>query len=260
MFAQERLNIIKSYLRERGKLDVHGISVMLGVSEVTIRRDLEKLEAEGFLRRTHGGALLAGPEEAALADAPVDPEQGARDDLARVASWLVEDQDVVFLVDSPACTAMVPCLRARTGLTVLTNSLAIAREVSNQSGNRVVLLGGNLDPVSQAVYGNLAQQNLRKFHVRRMFVEADGISEELLVTLGSEAKADLVHEALDCADELVLLCPASRFARKSFYRLGPVSLARCLVTNPCLDDLYKTRLFASGLQLFTTVNAFEVSG
>jgi DeoR/GlpR family transcriptional regulator of sugar metabolism len=142
-------------------------------------------------------------------------------------------------------------------VTVLTNDLDIALEVSAQAANRAVLLGGTPDPDSRAVFGGLAQANMQKFFVGKLFFEADGLGEELQVTVSSQEKADLIREALACAPEKILLCEVSRFERNAFYRLGPLTIATKVVTNTSLSDEHKSRIFAMDIQLFTSVNAFE---
>jgi Transcriptional regulators of sugar metabolism len=264
MFAVERINILKNYLRERGRLDVHSVSEMLGVSEVTVRRDLEKLEEEGFLTRMHGGAMLkeAGESSAETVGQPAEvlQEESDREEIARVAFLMIADGDVVMLGSGGIARCIARKLAERTGVTVLTNDLEIALEVARQGGNRSVLLGGSPDPESGAVFGSLAQANVQKFFVSKFFFEADGIGEQMQITVASQEKADLVREALSCAEEKILLCEVSRFSRNAFYRLGPLSIASKVITNTSLPDEYKARIFAMDIQLYTSVNAFEGGG
>jgi DeoR family transcriptional regulator, fructose operon transcriptional repressor len=263
MFAVERINIMKSYLRERGKLDVHSMSEMLNVSEVTVRRDLEKLEAEGFLTRMHGGAIIKEGEEN-LPSPDTGPEfakeETDREEIARVAFLMVKDGDVIMLTNGSIALRLSRKLAGRTSVTVLTNDIQVALEISGQAGNRAVLLGGSPDPESRALFGSLAQSNVQAFFVNKIFVEVDGISEQLQLTVSSQEKAALIMEAMACAEDKIVLCEASRFARNAFFRLGPLSLASKVITNTSLPEAYKSRIFAMDIQLFTSVNAFEGGG
>jgi DeoR family fructose operon transcriptional repressor len=260
MFAVERINIMKSYLRERGKLDVHSMSEMLSVSEVTVRRDLEKLEAEGFVTRMHGGALIkAGETQIQAQDYPAATKQEDedREEIARVAYLMVKDGDVIMLANGAIALRIACKLAQRGNVTVLTNDIQVALEVSSQAGNRAVLLGGSPDPESRALFGSLAQANLQKFFVNKVFVEADGISDQLQLTVSSQEKAALIKDALACGEEKIVLCEASRFSRNAFYRLGPLSLATKVITNTSLPEAFKARIFALDIQLYTSINAFE---
>ncbi len=261
MFAVERINILKNYLRERGKLDVHSMSKMLGVSEVTVRRDLEKLEAEDFLTRMHGGAIIKAREAVpGLPEEPTEEEKREgedREEIARIAFLMVKDGDVILLTNGPIARRLARKLAGRSNVTVLTNDIEAALEVSSQALNRAVLLGGNPDPECRAVFGGLAQGNLQKFFVGKAFVEADGVGEGLEITVSSQEKAALIKEALACAEDRILLCEASRFSRNAFYKLGPLGLASKVVTNTSLPESFKSRIFAEDIQLYTSVNAFE---
>jgi DeoR/GlpR family transcriptional regulator of sugar metabolism len=261
MFAVERINIVKSYLRERGKLDVHSMSDMLGVSEVTVRRDLEKLEAEGFLTRMHGGAMLKESTLALSAEEALSEEErrieGNLDEIARIALLMIEDGDVIMLVDGPIARRIARGLAGRSNVTVLTNDVEAAFEVSGQAGSRAVLLGGSPDPECRAVFGSMAQANIQKFFVGKLFVEADGISDRLQLTVSSQEKAALIKEAISCSESRIVLCEGSRYGRNSFYRLGALDIATKVITNTSAPDEFKARAFEMGVQLYTSVNAFE---
>ena len=162
-----------------------------------------------------------------------------------------------MLTNGPIALRLARKLAGRAGVTVLTNDIHVALEVSGQPGNRAVLLGGSPDPGSRALFGSLAQANVQAFFVNKIFVEADGISDQLQLTVSSQEKAALIKEALACAEDKIVLCEASRFARNAFYRLGPISLVSKVVTNTSVPESFKARIFAMDIQLFTAVNAFE---
>jgi DeoR family fructose operon transcriptional repressor len=264
MFATERLNIIKSYLKEHKRLDVHTVSELLNVSEVTIRRDLEKLESDGYLTRIHGGAIPVETEREEIL--PVQPGTGAegpafreQDEIARVASLMIRDGGVVALLNGAVCRQLARRLSVRAGLTVITNDLQVAMEIAGHASNKAVLLGGNADRGQQSVFGSLSLSTVRNYYFDYLFVEIDGINEQLAVTIGSQEKADLVRESMACAREPVALCLAENFGRSALFRLGFASAFRKVVTSTKVPDEYKSRLFGAGIQVFTSVNAFEGS-
>lgn len=259
MFASERIKIIKSYIRENKRLDVHSISGLLDVSEVTIRRDLEKLESEGFLTRVHGGAILSEEEDGLKTALPPgeDREREDREEIARIASLMIGDGDVVLILNGPTSFHLARRLAERGNLTVLTNDIAVALEVGSQTSNKSVLVGGNLDMEHRALFGSLALSNLQKFCVSKLFWEADGMSENLQLTVSSQEKADLVREACLTADQRIILCPAGNFSRNAFFRLGTLSRNDTVITNTRIPDRIKSAMFAAEIRLFTSVSAFE---
>ena len=261
MYAIERIRIIKKYLEEHSHAQVHSLSNLLGVSEVTVRRDLERMEKDGWLTRTHGGAVINQKET-------VDPlieileqqeDDGYRDEVAGVALRMVQDGDVIMLTNGPVNVRLAVKLEERANLTVLTNDLSIALRISLQESNKVVLLGGDMDKEEKALFGSMALTNLRQFYVSRLFIEVDGINEKLQLTVNSREKADLILGALELSEESVILCPSDRFSISTFYRLGPLNIAGSIITNSNLQEHYKTEIFNSDIPLYTTVDAFEGS-
>ena len=259
MYAVERKRIIKEYLKEHSQAQVQELGKLLNVSEVTVRRDLERLESEGLLTRTHGGAVLNRQDD----DDPlmeVVERSGAKEEYDRIASIalrLVSDGDVVMLSNGPVNTRIAAALAKRNGLTVLTNDMSVALRVSLQEHNQVVLLGGELDKGELALFGSMALSNLQKFYVNHLFIEVDGINEDLHVTVNSQGKADLIHGALDVARETTLICAAENFDRSAFFRLGHIRLFKRVISNLSIRDYYKEQIFQHDIALFTTIEAFE---
>ncbi len=261
MYAIERTRIIKKYLEEHEHAQVHTLSNLLGVSEVTVRRDLEHLEKDGWLTRTHGGAVINQNEIVdPLLEILEEPEDdGSRDEIASVALRMVKDGDVVMLTNGSVNIRLAVKLEERSNLTVLTNDLSIALRISLQDSNKVVLLGGDMDKSEKALFGSMALSNLRKFYVNRLFIEVDGINDNLQMTVNSQEKADLILGSLELSEHSIVVCPSDRFAKSAFYRLGKISIAGGIISNSKLNENYKIRIFNSNIPLFTTVAAFEGS-
>lgn len=256
MFAVERTRIIKNFLMEKRQVEVHALSSMLNVSEVTIRRDLEKLERDGILTRTHGGAVLNEKDDETLSEAVIDVSLDSRE-IASVAVNMIEDGDVIMLSDGDICDCIARRIAEKSGITVLTNYIPVATEIARQPANRVVLLGGDVADDGRSLYGSLSLANLRRFHVNRLFAEVDGIGASLEVTVSSHEKAQLIEAAMESAEEKVFLCRGDNFDHSAFYRLGNLKLADKVVTNPSISDEYKQQIFLSNIQLHTSINVFE---
>lgn len=261
MYAIERTRIIKKHLEEHGQAQVQALSSLLSVSEVTIRRDLERLEAEGWLTRTHGGAIYNRDEQSTplddLPDSSIDQEY--LDDIASLAMRMIGNGDVIMLSNGAVNLTLSSMLDQRSGLTVLTNDVAIALRVSGQESNRVVLLGGELDRQEKAVFGSMALANLQKYFVNLLFIQPDGVSDQLQFSVTRQEKADLFLGAIAVAQQTIALCPAPIFGKNAFFRLGDLRIADRMVGNTEMDEGYKARVFRSGIPLFTSVSAFEGS-
>lgn len=257
MFAIERIRIIKNYIMSNQQAEVSTLSSMLNVSEVTIRRDLEKLEEEGFLTRTHGGAVLNKDEEE-----PVITEDGRNpadyQEIAEIAVQMIKDGDIIMLTNGFINLHIAKKLGSKNNITVLTNDITIATELSSFKSIKVVLLGGDIDFRYNAVFGTLTINNLKRFFVSKLFIEIDGITNELDLTVSSIDMASLIQEAAYNASQKILLLTADAFERNSFYRVGKAQqIADRMITNSRIKDAYKNIIFNSNIQLFTSIDAFE---
>ena len=158
MFASERIRIIKGMFSDKKHINVSDLSTMLSVSEVTIRRDLEKLETENFLTRTHGGAVInedVTSSEKEFSNSDFDPYYQQRVEISQIAAHMIEDNDVILLSPGPTNICIARKILNKKNLTVLTNDLNIASELSADTGIKVIIPGGDLDVTSMSVLGKV---------------------------------------------------------------------------------------------------------
>lgn len=255
MFAIERIKIIKNYLLKENKVSVAKLSELLNVTEVTIRRDLEKLEKEGFLERTHGGAVLKELNEEEIIEEYSDPFKTQREEIAETAFHLVSDNDMIMITEGLTNVFIAKKLAQKNNLTVLTNDLRVAMEFVNSPGNNVILLGGDLK--EYAVYGQLTENNMQYFSINHLFVEVDAINKQSGMMVSSISKASLIQKAIRSAETVSVVCLANYFGEKSLYRIGSVDIADKIITNSELDDSYKDYLFGLSIQVYTSVDIYE---
>jgi DeoR/GlpR family transcriptional regulator of sugar metabolism len=264
MFASERIRVIKRLLLDKKHINVSDLSSMLNVSEVTIRRDLEKLETESFLTRTHGGAIIN--EESSMGDrdygsvdiySDTDPYYQQRLEISQIAAHMVEDNDVILLSPGLTNICIARKILDKKNLTVLTNDLNIASELSGGGSVKVIVPGGDLDTASMAVMGKLTEANLRSFYVSKAFIEVEGVSAQRGYTVQSMDKSSVIVEMLNIASEKIIVCPESCFNHISFARIGPLNIVNKVITNPSIPDQYKNFYFENNIQLFTVFNSYE---
>ena len=260
MFAPERIRIIKGILLDKKHINVSDLSSMLNVSEVTIRRDLEKLENEEFLTRTHGGAIINDilpSEEENYADTEEDPYLQQRIEISEIAIHMIEDNDVILL--SPGLTNLCIARKIlnKKNITVLTNDLNIASELSGSSDIKVIITGGDLDNASMTLSGKLAEDNLKNFFVSKAFIEVEGVSSQRGYTVQSMDKASVIKEMINITRETIIVCPYESFDNIAFSQIGPLYIANKVITNPSVPDNYKKYFFENKIQIFTAFNSYE---
>lgn len=260
MFALERTRIIKKLLIDKKHITVSDLSAMLDVSEVTIRRDLEKLEIENFLTRTHGGAVVNSenePPEEIFDNIELDPYYQQRVEISQIAAHMIEDNDVIILSSGLTNICIAKEIISKKNITVLTNDLNIASELSANPSIKVIIPGGDLDVVTMTIVGSLTKENIRTFFVSKAFIEIDGVSTERGYTVKSIQNASIIKEMLAITKEKIIICPYTCFDNIAFSQIGPLNIVDKIITNPSIPDMYKNFYFENSIKLFTVFNSYE---
>src|SRR5690606_14449506 len=179
MFAEERMVRIREVVNEAGKATVGELSEILNVTPVTVRRDLEKLEERRLLIRTHGGAMALGSDAAGTSFEKSFSEKeealaAEKERIADAAAALVNDGDSVLLTPGTTNMLLAKKLTAKKRLTLVTNAVNIALNVSSSSDVDVILLGGNVRRKSLAAVGAIAEDAMRRIRVDKLFLGVDG--------------------------------------------------------------------------------------
>lgn len=260
MFAPERIRIIKGILFDKKHINVSDLSSMLNVSEVTIRRDLEKLETENFLTRTHGGAIINNDStfnDNVNTNVDDDPYYEQRVEISEIAVQMVEDGSVILLGPGITNLYIAKKIVNRKNVTVLTNDLMIASELAANASIKVIIPGGDLDSATMTLSGKLTEQNIKSFFVSKAFIEVDGVSIQRGYTVQSIERASILNEMLGITRELIIVCPYKCFDSIAFSQIGPLTMAKKVITNPSIPDLFKNFYFENNIQLFTAFNTYE---
>lgn len=257
MFAIERQRMIKNLLLQNRHVTVTELSDCMNVSEVTIRRDLEKLENEQFLMRTHGGAVIRDhAASASAAAAPIDSagsDQHSLQEIASLAAGMVHDGDIIYIGSGTIPMAMVPELEDRQELIILTCSVPTAAALYKNRSIQVILPGGSVMP-NGMLYGPSVQNTLASMHVGTAFVEVSGF-DTTGFTVRDQDTLSLIRQIRQISDRLVILCPAQAFGRLSMFRIGELSLADSIVTTADIDPAFKAACAKHKIRLYTAFEA-----
>jgi len=262
MFASERIRMIKNILSDKRYCDVAALSAILNVSEVTIRRDLEKLESDGFLVRTYGGAYLKEEIEETTEienenHTPSNDETWS--ELAMLAGKLILENEVILLSQGPANRAIARNIQSKRNLTILTNDLIIAAEFASCIGIKVILPGGDLDLSQMCLTGKLTEEYISRFNVDKIFIEVQGASIQRGYTVRNTEQASLLKEMMNIANEKIVICQADVFNSNTLMQIGPLSIADKVITQPQIPEDYKAYYYTHNIPLFTTLDVVESS-
>jgi DeoR family transcriptional regulator, aga operon transcriptional repressor len=229
MRRAERLDGILAELARNGSVSVRDLSEGLGASPATVRRDLELLEEQKLLSRSHGGAVRNG----VLYELPVRYRSGRRADekrrIADAAAERVADAETVGLTGGTTTTEVARRLRGRP-LTVVTNAVNIASELVVSEDIRLVVTGGIARPQSYELIGPLADRSLEGLNIDVAFLGIDGVSGSHLTT-HDEIEAQTDRRMVERAARVIVVCDSSKFARSSLSSICTFAEIDGLITD-----------------------------
>ena len=236
MLAIERKNEILSKLRAEQRVLVSELSAHYGVTEETIRRDLDKLEREGYATKTYGGAIWGNSTKADLSYTIRNKTNvEAKRAIASLVSTIVEDGDHIMLDDSSTSLYIAKQLKEKLRLTVITNSVEIIVELADVEGWTIMSTGGTLKPESLALIGYQAQQTLRNYHVDKAFISCKGADIANGITDSSEYHSLNKQAMIRSARETFLCLDGSKFGKTSFVKIADFSELTAVVTDRAPD-------------------------
>ncbi|HOF88635.1 MAG TPA: DeoR/GlpR family DNA-binding transcription regulator, partial [Armatimonadota bacterium] len=176
-FKEERWQRILAHLAQAGRIRVARLAELLTVSEATVRRDLEAMQAQGLLQRTHGGAVPVRPTAFEVSfDEGLSRARAEKQAIGRRAAGLVQEGDTLIIESGSTTLEFARLLAGMKALTVLTNSLAIARELAENEGIEVLVLGGSLRRRSASLVGPWVSEILCNVRADTAVLGVNGLS------------------------------------------------------------------------------------
>lgn len=250
MIAEERQQIILSFLDEHGMVTVNDLVAQFDVSEMTIRRDLDLLERRGLLRRVHGGAVSArgrSYEPPLLTRSAQNP--AAKQKIGKAAANLIRTGDSITLDIGTTTLEIARNLGTKQDLTIITPSFLIASELINHQGIRIILTGGILRPGELSMVGHLAERIASDFFVDKFFLGAGAVDRKAGITEFNLEDALVKRALLRSAKEVILVADSSKFNQVAFTLVAPISAVHHVVTDSDIDPDIVVWLQEQGIQI-----------
>lgn len=231
MISLRRQRQILEYISARDSAQVAELGSAFGISLSTVRRDLREMEQSGLVRRVHGGVVLAEErdESPRLQRAAHNPDEKQR--IARAAAELVCDGSTIIISAGTTTGAMVPLLRPRRGLTVITNALHVAYQLTSLPHIDVIVLGGWLRHSESSLLGHLTAQALQELRADQIFIGAFGVDPEHGLTGANMQEVETDRRLLAAAREVIALADHSKLGRAGSVRLLPLEQVGRLITG-----------------------------
>jgi DeoR family transcriptional regulator of aga operon len=250
MLNEERQRAILEILTREGRVLVTELATRFRTSQVTIRKDLETLHANGRIHRTHGGALPA--RDGALEDPSLrEKEKLHRREklqIAAAAARMVSEGQVVILDSGTTTTAIARALRHLHRLSVITNAVNIAAELAGSS-LEVILTGGTLRMNSFSLVGPIAEETLRRLNADLLFLGVDGFDVHSGLSTPNLLEAKVNRAMMDVARVTVAVCDGSKFGRRSLSLIAPPSDVHHVITDRSAPKSDVSALRKAGIEV-----------
>jgi DeoR family transcriptional regulator of aga operon len=250
MLIEERRQHVLAIISRDGRVLVSELSDALGISRITIRKDLAYLEERGLLQRTHGGAL--SPQNGALLDPTLNEKAQHRlqekQRIAEAAIEMVSEHQCVLLDSGSTTTMIARALRSFSSLTVITNAVNIAGELM-ATNFEVMLTGGMLRRNSYSLVGPPAEDTLRDIHADILFLGVDGFDPVSGITTPNVLESRVNRAMVKVSRKVVAVCDSTKFSRRSFALIVPTSAVHVVITDKGISTVDLEALRSAGVEV-----------
>lgn len=250
MALNHRRTMILEWIRKNGFAKVQELSKEFGVTETTIRQDLESLEGEGYVHREHGGAYM---NMESMAKNPINIGNQIniekKQEIAKKAVCFIQEGDSIILDSGTTTTELAKLLLNFKNLTVITNSLSVAIILGENQNIDLIMTGGEFKAPNLSLTGQLAADSFKNIHVNKLFLATAGISQSLRLTYPTLSDIVVKMAMIRSADSVYLLADSSKLGSSAFANLGPASLIQTLITDSDISGEFALELKNAGIQI-----------
>lgn len=244
-----RFSAILDQVVRSGSADVTVLAEVLGVSAATVRRDLQSLDSQGLLVRTHGGAIAGSSGIELLMRHRTGSNQLEKQAIALYASTLVPDGATVGMTGGTTTMGVARALLHSRDVTVVTNAINVASELMLKPNLRVVVVGGNARHASYELVGPAAESTLRRYHLDMAFIGVDGLTVSRGCTTHDEMEAQTDRAMIEQSDRVVVVADHSKLGRVTFAGICSTAEITDLVTDAGADPDQLSSLQEAGVRV-----------
>lgn len=252
MLTEERRRAVLEMINRQGRVVISDLSRHFRVSSVTARADINALSRRNLLVRSHGGAIRKS--EVAV-DVPLDVKESQHHDekvrIGHAAAALVKEGHTVLLDSGTTTLEVARAIRNRrlSRVTLVTNSLAIAWELSNVAEINLIMIGGMLRRISRSFAGPQAQKMLAELRVDHFFLGVDGLEPEMGPSTPDILEAELNAAMIRSAREVSVVADSSKIGRSSLSLIAPISSVHRVITDAGIAPHHREYLEAKGIEV-----------
>lgn len=243
MFALERQKKILEILDAEGSVQVSKLSLVLDVTEETVRRDLEKLEKQEYLTRTHGGAIPIDESGYELSlEKRKHTNSETKEKLALEAVKHIVSGDTIFLDASTTTFYMAKELKKMKNVTVITNSIRIVDELAGYENIKLISVGGKVS-TNQSFVGTISEDIIKEyFFASKVFFSSKGITEDVGILESNEFECGIKQKMIENSSKRFYLCDRSKIGKVGFVKLCGFDKINTIITDAELDLSFQAKL------------------
>lgn len=242
---------ILQWLEEKSQILVPELSKSFGVSEVTIRNDLDVLEKKNMLIKVRGGAIKIESNVSVDQNLSEKSRLHYREKslIGQKAAGLIKESETILLDSGTTTMHVADNLSQFSEITLLTNALNIANHVGSFPGTNVIILGGYLRKKSYSLIGPLAENALKNFHVDKLFLGVDGFDTQNGIYTPNVEEAHLNQLMIEVSQEVIVVADSSKFNNRSFALISSLEKIDIVVSDKGIKKEDKQRLIKAGIEV-----------
>lgn len=250
LLAEPRRMKILEWLQEEGSARVRDLSGAFGVSEATIRQDLERLDTEGYITREHGGAYLKSvPQQVQSMSLQHVANMDKKKKIGRAAAALVSDGETIIIDSGSTTTEVANNLTSRQGLNVITNAINIALTLGALPSMTVHMSGGQFKAPTLSLSGEKSGDFFSGIFAEKLFLATAAVSFEAGLTYPSMADLYVKRAMIKAASQVYLVADSTKIGRTSFSSLGSIDLIHGFITDDGITDTDRASFEARGIKV-----------
>jgi DeoR family transcriptional regulator of aga operon len=247
--GDKRRQNIMNLLKRQGKVTIQEIIEKFGCSEATARRDLDELKNTGIIRSLGGAQLGFSESREVTFQEKRQLLWLEKEAIAAKAAELIEEGDVVGLTGGTTTFLIAKAIKLRKNITVVTNAVNIAMELSEGDDIQVVLTGGVMRRNSFELSGPLAEKTVEGLNIGKMFLGVDGITVVHGITTFSESEAFIAKMLIERSLQTIAVFDHTKVGKASLFSIAQLSSLYACITNQVLDEAFSSHLVNSQVEL-----------
>ncbi|SFV38386.1 DNA-binding transcriptional regulator of sugar metabolism, DeoR/GlpR family [Devosia crocina] len=249
LLAEPRRMRILEWLQEEGSARVRDLSAAFGVSEATIRQDLERLDNDGFITREHGGAYLRSIPQQVQSMSLQHVQNMEKKKAIGAAAALVSDHDTLIIDSGTTTTQFAENLKVRQELNIITNALNIALILGAIPTNTVHMPAGQFKAPTLSLSGEKSVEFFVGIYAQKLFLATAGVSFDVGLTYPAIGDIYVKRAMIKSASHVYLLADSTKIGRVSFSALGGVEMVNTLITDEGISDADRSLFEQRGVEV-----------